>query len=127
MPGFGLLDEYVPDQVRSGSYPVMHGVVTLKGGRAYAKYEVLGEITGEGADEGKFVLSAAAAADGSQTPSAILSQAVDATDGDVKAVAWFTGEFDPANLVFGAGHTAASAASALRARTIHLREKMRAS
>lgn len=42
-----------------------------------------------------------AATDGSAEPVAVLAHAVDATDGDVVGVAYFTGEFNAAALSFG--------------------------
>lgn len=71
---------------------------------------VLGRITATN----KWVLSASAASDGSQVPRAILAEPTDATAADRTTIAYFTGEFNTAALTFGAGHTAASTADALR-------------
>lgn len=78
---------------------------------------VLGRITATG----KLVLSASAAADGSQTPVAILAEDADATAADQTTVAYFTGEFNTAALTLGAGHTIASITEGLRDRGIFLK------
>lgn len=71
---------------------------------------VLGRITATG----KYVLSASAAADGSQTPVAILAEDANATTADVVTIGYMTGEFNGTALTLGAGHTLASVAAALR-------------
>lgn len=63
-------------------------------------------------------LSAAAAVDGSQDPSLVLAYDVDATGGDVEALAYESGDFVKEQLVFGAGHTADSTREVLRRRNI---------
>ena len=78
---------------------------------------VLGRITANG----KFVLSASAAADGSQAPVAILAEDADATAADQTTVAYLTGEFNTAALTLGAGHTIASITEGLRDRGIFLK------
>ena len=78
---------------------------------------VLGRITANG----KFVLSASAAADGSQTPVAILAEDADATSADQVTVAYLTGEFNASALTLGAGHTIASITEGLRDRGIFLK------
>lgn len=83
---------------------------------------VLGRITATN----KWVLSASAAADGSQVPRAILAEDTDATAADKTTIAYFTGEFNTAALTFGAGHTAASTADALRDVGIFLKTNLAA-
>ena len=91
--------------------------ITIASGQNLARGTVLGFITANN----KAVLSLAAAEDGSETPVAILSDAVDASAGDRPAVAYFAGEFNSRALVLGAGHTIESIRGALRARGIFLR------
>lgn len=86
-----------------GGLPVITRSVVLDTG-ALQPGAVLGRITASG----KYVLSASAASDGSQTPLCILAEAADATAADVTVKAYFMGEFDAALCSFGAGHTAAS-------------------
>lgn len=101
----------------AGDFPRVTRLVTIAGGSgALDAGAVLGRITASK----KLTLSAAAAGDGSEAVRAVLAEPVDATAGDVQAIAYFTGEFNPDQLTFGAGHTAASAADALRALSIFL-------
>lgn len=70
---------------------------------------------------GEFVLSLSAAADTSKTPSAILADdSIDTTDGPVEAMVYLRGDFNTAQLTFGAGHTADSARDVLRDAGIYL-------
>jgi hypothetical protein len=69
---------------------------------------------------GEYVVSKAAAIDGSQTPDCILAEDVDATAADVTVPAYFTGQFNAGALTIGAGHTVASIREALRAKGVHL-------
>jgi hypothetical protein len=78
---------------------------------------LLGKITASG----KYLKSVAAAVDGSEDPDAILLEPVDATAADVEAAIAIAGEFNPAAVTFGAGHTAASVEDALRAKDIYFR------
>ncbi|MEV5033674.1 head decoration protein [Sphingobium sp. LMC3-1-1.1] len=67
---------------------------------------------------GKYKLSLAAAVDGSEVPDLILSYDVDATDGDVEAIAYETGNFASTALTLGTGHTIASIRAGLREKGI---------
>lgn len=82
-----------------------------------ARGSVLGKITATG----KYVLSASAAGDGSQTPAAILAEDVDASAADVTTVAYLTGEFNGTALTLGAGHTLAGIRDGLRDLNIHIK------
>lgn len=84
--------------------------VTLLAGQIYLIGSVLGIIDASK----KATLSAAAANDGSQAPQYVLSYTVDATAGDVEAMAVETGDLIGSQLVLGAGHTLASIRPALR-------------
>ncbi|UZW55549.1 head decoration protein [Sphingobium sp. JS3065] len=66
------------------------------------------------AGSGKYKLSLAAAVDGSETPDLILSYDVDASDGDVEAIAYETGNFASTALTLGTGHTIDSIRAGLR-------------
>lgn len=83
---------------------------------------LLGRITASG----KYVLSLAAAEDGSQTPVAILAEDTDATSADKTTVAYLTGEFNTAAMTFGTGHTAASVKAGLRDLGIFLKTNLAA-
>jgi hypothetical protein len=83
-------------------------------------------VVGDGFDitvsagSGKYVLSVAAAANGSQTPDLILAEDTDATAGDKTTVAYYAGQFNQAALTLGAGHTADSIREGLRGKGIQL-------
>jgi len=83
---------------------------------------VLGRITANG----KYVLSASAAVDGSQTTLAILAEDANATAADGVTVDYLTGEFNTAALTLGAGHTIASITPTLRDAGIFLKTNLAA-
>lgn len=85
-----------------------------------------GALLGRVTATGKYILSLAAAADGSQTPVAILAEDADATSADQSTVAYLTGEFNTAAITFGTGHTASSVASGLRDLGIFLKTNLAA-
>ena len=70
---------------------------------------------------GKYKLAAAAAVDGSQRPTRILAEAVDATSADKVGVAYMTGEFAEDSLTYGSGHTKTTVKDDLEALGIYLR------
>lgn len=83
-------------------------------------------IVGEGFDitvaagSGEYVISLAAATNGSQTPDLIASEATDASGGAKEHIAYFKGDFNEAALTLGTGHTAASIREGLRVKGINL-------
>lgn len=103
---------YTPDALFAGETDdIVVKKITVKSGQVLVRGAVLGKVTADG----KHILSASAAADGSQAPDVILADnSVDASAGDVEAMAYFRGTFNAAALTFGAGHTAASTFDALR-------------
>jgi hypothetical protein len=95
----------------AGDFPRVTRLVTIASGTGVLPAgAVLGRITASK----KLTLSAAASSDGSEAVHAVLAEPVDATAADVQAVVYFTGEFNADQLTFGVGHSAASAADALR-------------
>lgn len=70
---------------------------------------------------GKYKLAASAAVDGSQRPTRILAEAVDATSADKVGVAYMTGEFAEDSLVYGIGHTKTTVKDDLEALGIYLK------
>ena len=90
--------------------------VTIVGGAAHVRGEVIGKITASG----KYALSAAAAADGSETPDLVLAEDVDATGGDREAIAYETATVVSTALILGAGHTVASIREGLRGKGIKI-------
>ncbi|TWA75639.1 bacteriophage lambda head decoration protein D [Azospirillum brasilense] len=115
-------ETYVPDQLIAGRFPLVTDTVTLAAGQNLPRGAVLGVITATG----KFKLSAAASTDGSQTPTAILVDGVNATNGDTLAGVYLTGEFNQRAVTFGAGHSVSSTKEALRLREIFLKSSVSA-
>ncbi len=92
---------------------------TLLAGQNLPRGALLGRITATGSSTGKYVLSVAAASDGSQVPSAVLVHDTDATAGDVDALVYQRGDFNSAAMTFGTGHTPPTAQPLLRGIYIH--------
>jgi hypothetical protein len=72
------------------------------------------------AGSGKYVLSLAAATNGSQVPDLILAEDTDASAADKATVAYHAGQFIESALVLGAGQTADSIREGLRVKGIQL-------
>lgn len=100
---------YDPNGLLAGDFPVATRTITLKSGQNLTRGAVIGMD-----DADKFLLSLAAAADGSEVPSAVLAIDCDASGGDKTTQAYFTGEFNDAKLTYGTGHTAATVNAAFR-------------
>ncbi|AWB07498.1 head decoration protein (plasmid) [Azospirillum humicireducens] len=100
-----------------GDFPRVTRLVTIAGGSGVL---AAGAVLGRIAASKRYALSVAMASDGSEAPRAILAEPVDATAADVEAIVYVAGEFNPDQLTFGAGHSAASAADALRDLSIFL-------
>jgi len=115
-PGTSL-DTFTPDDLIAGDFPLMTRPIVLKSGQDLPRGAVLGEI----GSTGTFVLSVAAATDGSEVPAAILVDDTDASAGDVASAAYDTGEFLGSALTLGAGHTLGTIRAPLRAVSIFLR------
>jgi hypothetical protein len=115
-PGMAT-SEFVPDQLIAGRFQLVTDTVTIVAGQVLARGAVLGKITASG----KLTLSTTAANDGSQVPSVILADAVDASGGDKAAGVYLTGEFNASKLILGAGHTVASIKDTLRDAGIFLK------
>lgn len=113
---FGNEGTYTPDSLHAGDFPIRTRKVTIITGQNLVRGAVLGKITASS----KYNLSASAAADGSQTPTAILAEDVDATTADKEAVAYISGDFNATALTLGAGHTVASITEGLRDQNIYL-------
>lgn len=89
--------------------------IVLAAGQSQKRGAVLGKVTGTG----QWVLSLAAANDGSQTPRAILAFDVDATAEAKKAAAYVAGgRFITSQLIYGTGHNAASVRAAFDGRPV---------
>lgn len=85
----------------------------IAGGQTLKRGSVLGQITASG----KLVLSASAAADGSQNAFAVLCEDLDTTVNSAADVPFHVlvhGRVNPEALVFGAGQTEANTKAAMR-------------
>ncbi len=120
-PGLVTEGTHVPDQLSGGDYPVATDTVTIKQGEVRLRGAVLGKITATG----KYILSASAAVDGSQNPTVVLLQDVDATAADQLAPVLTSGEVNEYALILGAGHTVASIKDALRLLSIYIKKTVR--
>ena len=118
--GFRQEGEFIPGQALIvGGDDTISRQITLGAGNL-ARGALLGKVTASGA----YILSLAAAADGSQTPVAILAEDTDASGGAKVTVAYLAGTFDENVVVFGTGHTPASTRDALRGIGINLQSSI---
>lgn len=119
MPSYFVNATYTPDNLIAGSFPQTSKPVTLAAtAGALPRGAVLGRVTATG----KYVLSTAAASDGSQDPDCILCEAVDGGGQEVTAAAFEAGEFNQDAITLGDGHTVESVRKTLRDLNIYLRK-----
>lgn len=117
-PAFTSEGTYSPDLLIGGDHPIRTIGVTILTGQNLTRGALLGKITASG----KYVLSLSAAADGSQTPVAILGEDTNATAADVNSFAYVAGDFNSREMTFGTAHTLASVRDALHGRSIYLHD-----
>ena len=110
------METLTPDRLIGGAFPMATDSVTLISGQDLARGALLGKITASG----KYTLSLSGASDGSETPEAILLDAVDASAGDKAAPIALTGQFNEDSVVYGTGHSKASVKAGLRDKGIFL-------
>lgn len=91
----------------------------LVAGTKYKEGMVLGKITSEGPNKGKYKHSLSASSDGSEKPYAILLDDVDATDSDLNGPILLGGKVDKNLLILGTGHTLDSIEVELRGKNIY--------
>lgn len=116
-PGI-VQDVYVPDQLVSGPLQLVTDTVTITGGKVYKRGTVLGVVTASGG----YQLSVKTATDGSEVPSAILVDDVDATAGDVQGGVYLMGEFNGHRIIIDNSWTVETVAQALRPSSIFIRD-----
>ncbi|MCB2200870.1 head decoration protein [bacterium] len=109
-------ESYTPDRLFAGDFPVVTREVTILTGEAVSlsRGAVLGKIT----SGGKYALVDSTANDGSETAVAVLAEDVDATEADVVAVAYESGDFNEDELTFGGTDTIATHREAMHARSL---------
>ena len=111
------VDSYTPDALVAGNPDLLlNAPAIISSGQSLKRGALLGQIT----TSGKYLLSVAAATDGSQTPVGILVDDTDASTADKASIIYTRGDFLADCLTYGAGHTAASVAPALRLHGIAL-------
>lgn len=108
---------YQPSQLSAGDFPVVMDTGVIAAGQNLKRGAVLGQVSASK----EYLLSKAAAGDGSEVPTAILDQDVDATDGATTAPIRLTGQVLASQLTFGEGLTLADAKAALRPLCIFIR------
>lgn len=101
----------------AGDFPQRFMTVTIEAGQVQPAGAVLGEVTASA----EYKLSASAATDGSEAPTVVLWEDVDATDGAVEAEALLCADVRASELTIGAGHTVASVKKALRTYSLFVR------
>lgn len=101
---------YAPNDLLVSDVPVVTRNITLASGQNQPRGAVLGKITASD----KYILSLAAAADGSEVPALVLAHDCNASGGDTVCAAYAAAAFDSTKLTFGAGHTAATVERAFR-------------
>lgn len=114
--GFATEGTFVPDSLIAGDFPIRTRKVTILSGQNLQRGAVLGVVTASG----KYKLTAAASSDGSEAPSAILAEDVDATAADAEGVVYISGDFNEEKLILGAGVTIDDIKEPLRALNIYL-------
>lgn len=108
-------DAVAYDQLIAGnSHDLISKKVTIPSGDVLTRGAVLGKITADG----NYTLSLSAAGDGSEVPDAVLAEDVDASGGDVGAMAYFRGDFVASELTIGTGHTVDTITDAFRTKGI---------
>ena len=117
MPASFTSDAFVPDRLIAGNAHLLAGrSITILSGQVLARGSVLGKITASG----KYILSLAAASDGSQVPDLILAEDVNAAGADASGIAYERGDFATTALTLGTGHTVSSMRDVLRGKGITL-------
>lgn len=116
IPGI-YAETYIPDQLIAGQHDLVTTTVTVLAGQVLQRGAVLGQITASG----KYVLALSASADGSQNPSVIAADYIDASAGDVTGGVYQAGEFNGAAMTFGTGITLGAATAALRPLSIYIK------
>lgn len=101
---------FAPNDLLVSDVPVVTRNITIASGENLKRGAVLGAITASD----KYVLSLAAAEDGSQAPALVLAHDCDASGADRVAAAYASAAFDSTKLILGAGHTAATVEKAFR-------------
>lgn len=110
------MKEFKPDNLIAGDFPIVTRSITVAVGQALTRGAVLGRIS----VNGQYILSQLKASDGSESPSVVLAQNIDTTNGESEAICYLSGQFNSDALTFGAGLTPESTFQTLRQLNIYL-------
>ena len=114
-PSFRQVGSHQHINIIAGDFPLLTETITIAAGQSLKK----GAVLGKNAD-GDYVLSVAAAEDGSQKPQRILATDCDATEAAKDSIAYKTGRFKANKLTYGEGNSFQSVKGALEIRSIFL-------
>lgn len=112
-----VVSTFAPDSLSAGDFPIVLEAVTIAADQVLSRGAVLGKVTASG----EYVLSLAAATDGSEDPVAILNADIDTTGAAADGLARLTGEVLGSQLTLGTGHTLAGVKAALRSLSLFVR------
>jgi hypothetical protein len=108
---------YAPDSlIAHMADDLLNKPATIAAGQVLVRGSVLGKVTATG----KYLLSVAAATDGSQVPDAVLVQDIDTTAGDLQGIVYTHGSFNFNAFTLGAGQSQATIEDVLRGKGIFL-------
>lgn len=115
---------FVPDSLIANSLQLVTESITIASGQGVLlRGTILGQVTAGG----NYKKSVKTATDGSQVPSAILIDNVDATGADVQGGGYLMGEFNQHHIIFDDSWTVPTLSVALRPFAIFLRDSLQAS
>lgn len=110
------------DNLLAGDYPAVTDIRTIVSGQDLSRGAVLGKVTASG----KYTLCDSTAADGSESPVCILAEDCDASEGDVNAEVFLSGQFNEDQLTYGGTDDADTHRDALRDLNIYLKKAVSA-
>ncbi|MFK3911365.1 head decoration protein [Enterobacter cancerogenus] len=115
-------DTFIPDQLIAGPLQLVTETVTVAKGAAYVRGTVLGVVE----SSGEYTLCVKSATDGSQNPSAILVDNIDATEGEVRAGVYIMGEFNVHRITADSSWTPAALGTEMRKYSLFLKDAVTA-
>ncbi|MBD2781947.1 head decoration protein [Xenorhabdus szentirmaii] len=113
---------FVPDQLVAGPLQLVTDTVTIAKSGQFQRGTVLGQI----AASGEYVLSKKEAKDGSQIPSAILVDDVDATEDSVRGGVYLMGQFNQHRIIHDESWSLPALTVELRKFSLFLRDSVTA-
>lgn len=114
---------YIPDQLIAGPLQLVTDNALIASGQGVlARGTILGVVTAIG----KYIVSKQTATDGSQVPSAVLADVVDATSSDANGGIYLQGEFNGNALIFDSSWSLAALKPLLRPLEIYVKTSVSA-